>query len=40
MQQYDVVIAPSWEGDNLLITNLTGNPAVVVPNGFSKEGRY
>jgi len=38
MKQYDVIIAPSWEGDNLLMTNLTGHPAIVVPNGFSAEG--
>lgn len=38
MQQYDVLIAPSWEGKNLLMTNLSGHPAVVVPNGFSEEG--
>jgi Asp-tRNA(Asn)/Glu-tRNA(Gln) amidotransferase A subunit family amidase len=24
-------------GNNLLLTNLTGHPAVVVPNGFNKE---
>ena len=34
----DLYIAPSWEGDNLLLTNLTGHPCVVVPNGFSKDG--
>jgi Asp-tRNA(Asn)/Glu-tRNA(Gln) amidotransferase A subunit family amidase len=34
----DLYIAPSWEGDNLLLTNLTGHPCVVVPNGFSEEG--
>lgn len=38
MQKVDFYIAPSWEGDNLLLTNLTGNPSVVVPNGFSKDG--
>jgi len=35
----DVYVVPSYGGDNLLLTNLTGHPAVVVPNGFlSKEG--
>ncbi len=34
----DVYISPSWKGNNLLTTNLTGHPCVVVPNGFSKEG--
>lgn len=30
----DLYISPSWVGNNLLLTNLTGHPAVVVPNGF------
>ncbi|MFC2103250.1 amidase [Bacteroidota bacterium] len=34
----DLYIAPSWEGDNLLLTNLTGHPCVVIPNGFSEDG--
>lgn len=35
----DAYVVPSFGGDNLLLTNLTGHPAVVVPNGFrSKEG--
>jgi Asp-tRNA(Asn)/Glu-tRNA(Gln) amidotransferase A subunit family amidase len=34
----DLYIAPSWQGSNLLTTNLTGNPCVVVPNGFLKNG--
>ncbi|MGD8306621.1 MAG: amidase [Ignavibacteria bacterium] len=34
----DLFIAPSWEGDNLLLTNLTGHPCVVLPNGFSDDG--
>ena len=38
MNQVDLYIAPSWEGDNLLLTNLTGHPCVVLPNGFSKDG--
>jgi Asp-tRNA(Asn)/Glu-tRNA(Gln) amidotransferase A subunit family amidase len=38
MKEYDVVIAPSLTGDQLLITNLTGNPCVVVPNGLNKWG--
>jgi Asp-tRNA(Asn)/Glu-tRNA(Gln) amidotransferase A subunit family amidase len=31
---YDVIICPSFEGDQLLMTNLTGHPCVVLPNGF------
>ena len=38
MEKVDLYIAPSWDGDNLLLTNLTGHPCVVVPNGFSEEG--
>jgi Asp-tRNA(Asn)/Glu-tRNA(Gln) amidotransferase A subunit family amidase len=35
----DVYITPSFGGDNLLLTNLTGHPSVVVPNGFrSSDG--
>ena len=30
----DAYVAPSFGGTNLLLTNLTGHPAVVVPNGF------
>jgi len=38
MDNIDFYIAPSWEGDNLLLTNLTGHPCVVLPNGFSEDG--
>ncbi len=38
MEEIDIYIAPSWEGDNLLLTNLTGHPCVVLPNGFSEDG--
>lgn len=37
MQQCDVCIAPSLTGDNLLTTNLTGHPSVVLPSGFLDE---
>ncbi len=30
----DVYVCPTFGGDNLLLTNLTGHPCVVVPNGF------
>jgi len=30
-------ISPSFTGDQLLLTNLAGNPCVVVPNGFDKK---
>ncbi len=38
MQEFDVVITPSFGGDQLLATNLTGQPCVVIPNGFDEEG--
>jgi len=38
MEKVDLYIAASWEGDNLLLTNLTGHPCVVLPNGFSEKG--
>jgi Asp-tRNA(Asn)/Glu-tRNA(Gln) amidotransferase A subunit family amidase len=34
MADVDVIVAPSFGGDVLLLTNLTGHPAVVLPNGF------
>jgi Asp-tRNA(Asn)/Glu-tRNA(Gln) amidotransferase A subunit family amidase len=33
----DVYLSPTF-GDNLRLTNLTGHPAVVVPNGFRADG--
>ena len=38
MQTIDVYIAPVSVGDNLLLTNLTGHPAIALPNGFSAAG--
>jgi Asp-tRNA(Asn)/Glu-tRNA(Gln) amidotransferase A subunit family amidase len=38
MQQVDCYVAPSWDGDNLLLTNLTGHPCITVPNGFAADG--
>jgi Asp-tRNA(Asn)/Glu-tRNA(Gln) amidotransferase A subunit family amidase len=34
MEACEVYVVPSFGGDNELLTNLTGHPAVVVPNGF------
>ncbi len=36
--QVDLYIAPPFGGSNLLITNLTGHPCVVLPNGFTEKG--
>jgi Asp-tRNA(Asn)/Glu-tRNA(Gln) amidotransferase A subunit family amidase len=33
----DLVVAPSWSGQSLLLGNLTGHPCVVLPNGFSEN---
>jgi Asp-tRNA(Asn)/Glu-tRNA(Gln) amidotransferase A subunit family amidase len=38
MAGVDVFVTPSFGGDVLLITNLTGHPAVVVPDGFDDKG--
>lgn len=38
MAKVDVYVAPSFGGNSLLLTNLTGHPAVVVPNGFTEKG--
>ena len=38
MQTVDLYIAPSFDSTNLLLTNLTGHPAVVTPNGFTAAG--
>jgi Asp-tRNA(Asn)/Glu-tRNA(Gln) amidotransferase A subunit family amidase len=37
-EEVDVIISPSFIGNQLLMTNLTGHPAMAVPNGFSNEG--
>lgn len=38
MKDIDVYIAPTYGSPTLLITNLTGHPTVVVPNGFDEKG--
>jgi Asp-tRNA(Asn)/Glu-tRNA(Gln) amidotransferase A subunit family amidase len=37
-KDYDVIVAPSFEGDQLLMTNLTGHPCLVIPDGFDEKG--
>jgi len=37
-KDFDVIISPSFGGTQLLTTNLTGHPCVVVPNGFNNTG--
>ncbi|MEN0050485.1 MAG: amidase, partial [Bacteroidota bacterium] len=41
MKDYDVIVSPSFGGSQLLITNLTGHPCVVVPNAYQgKDGGF
>ncbi len=35
---YDIIIAPPETGDQLAITNLTGNPSITIPNGLLSNG--
>ena len=37
-EKIDIYLAPSFYGDNLLRTNLTGHPCIVLPNGFDDKG--
>ena len=38
LDQFDVLIAPPETGDQLAITNLTGNPSITLPNGTLPNG--
>ena len=38
MREVDVFISPSYGGNTMGITNLTGHPTVVAPNGFTDKG--
>ena len=38
MKDLDVLVSPTFGGRQLLITNLTGHPAVSIPNGFDEDG--
>ncbi len=37
MAGVDVYVSPTFGGSNLLLTNLTGHPQVVLPNGFRES---
>ncbi len=37
IEKYDVIICPTWVGNQAAITNLTGHPAISLPTGFNKE---
>jgi Asp-tRNA(Asn)/Glu-tRNA(Gln) amidotransferase A subunit family amidase len=34
----DVIVVPSLSGDSLLMSNLSGHPCIVLPDGFSSKG--
>ena len=36
-ERVDVIVAPTSGGEQLVITNLTGHPSVILPNGFRGE---
>lgn len=38
INDYDVIISPTFGKNQMLITNLTGHPVISVPNGFDKKG--
>ncbi len=38
MAGYDVIVTPSFEGNQLLVTNLTGHPCLVAPHGLNDAG--
>ncbi|MEQ9426272.1 MAG: amidase [Cyclobacteriaceae bacterium] len=37
--EFDMIVAPSFRGNQLLFTNLTGHPCVVLPNSFERNGK-
>lgn len=37
IEKYDVIICPTWGGNQAAITNLTGHPAISLPTGFNKN---
>ncbi|MGY6520772.1 MAG: amidase [Mongoliitalea sp.] len=37
-KDYDVIVTPSYGGNQLQVTNLTGHPALCLPNGFDDNG--
>jgi len=38
LKDYDVVIVPTYAGNQIKVTNLAGNPVVCLPVGFGKDG--
>ncbi len=38
MKNFDVIVTPTGAPNQLVATNLTGHPAVILPNGFRDDG--
>lgn len=38
MKDYDTIVTPSFHGNSMLISNLTGHPTMALPNGFKEDG--
>jgi Asp-tRNA(Asn)/Glu-tRNA(Gln) amidotransferase A subunit family amidase len=38
-RNYDVILTPTFGGNQLQITNLTGHPAISIPTGLDEAGR-
>jgi Asp-tRNA(Asn)/Glu-tRNA(Gln) amidotransferase A subunit family amidase len=38
MKDYDLIITPTFSGNQLAMTNLSGHPAICLPIGFAKNG--
>lgn len=38
VSDFDLYVSPAFTGGNLLTTNLTGHPSLVVPNGKNEDG--
>lgn len=36
-KDYDIIVSPTYAGSQLTMTNLTGHPAILIPNGFDKK---
>jgi len=36
-ETFDIIISPTFGGHQMLTTNLTGHPALSIPNGFDKD---
>lgn len=39
IKDYDIILSPTYAGRQMLITNLTGHPALSLPNGFDEKNR-